>query len=165
MAVLIDGFNLIYKFPHLESMMYENRLNDARKGLLEILDEYNRIKTEKINVIFDGKKNPSDNTTRDRFRKMDIYYSIDYSADYLIKELVKKNINPKMLTVVTSDKDIIVFAERFRAKVVKSERFAAGVLKEIEDFKHSSVREKEDDPHLSQEEISYWEKIFKKKKE
>ncbi len=164
MAVLIDGFNLIYKFPHLESMMYENRLNDARKGLLEILGEYNSIKTEEIKVIFDGKKNPSDKTTRDRFRNIHIYFSLDYSADSLIKELVKKSINPKMITVVTSDKEIAVFAGRFRARVIKSEVFAAAVIKEIEDFKRSAIREKEEDPLLSREEISYWEEIFKKKR-
>jgi uncharacterized protein len=163
MAVLIDGFNLIYKFPHLESMMYESRLNDARKGLLEILGEYNCIKTEQIKVIFDGKKNPSDKTTRDRFRSIEIYFSHNYSADSLIKELVKKSINPKMLTVITSDKDISVYAGRFRAKVIKSEVFAAAVVKEIEDSKLSAVREKDDDPVLSQEEIKYWEEMFKKK--
>ncbi len=163
MAVIIDGFNLIYKFPHLESLMYENRLNDARKGLLEILAEYNRIKTEEIKVIFDGKKNPSDKTTGDRYGMMEIYFSIDYSADHLIKELVKKSINPKMLTVVTSDRDISLFAGRFRAKCLKSETFAALVQKEIEDNRLSGKQEKEADPMISDEEISYWEKIFKKK--
>lgn len=164
MAIIIDGFNLIYKFPNLESMMYENRLDLARKGLLEILDEFNRIKTEEIKVIFDGKKNPSDDRTRDHFRNIDIYFSLNYSADYIIKELVRKSINPKMITVVTSDRDISVFVKRFRAKVIKSEAFAATIIKEIEDSRLSAVREKDDDPVLSQEEIDYWEERFKKKR-
>ena len=42
MAILIDGFNLIYKFPDLEALMYEERLNDARKGLLSKLKEYQK---------------------------------------------------------------------------------------------------------------------------
>ncbi|MDY6970645.1 MAG: NYN domain-containing protein, partial [Spirochaetota bacterium] len=40
MAFLIDGFNLIYKFPQLEELMYQDRLVDARVGLLNKLKEY-----------------------------------------------------------------------------------------------------------------------------
>ncbi len=57
MILLIDGFNLIYKFPELETLMYESKLNLAREGLLKLLNQY---KTKRgntvIHVFFDGKK-------------------------------------------------------------------------------------------------------------
>lgn len=58
MGYLIDGFNLIYKIPHLEELMYRNELNEARRGLIELLNQYQHIKKAEIKVIFDGKKIP-----------------------------------------------------------------------------------------------------------
>ena len=84
MSLLIDGFNLIYKFSELESLMYMDRLQDAREGLLRILLSYQKIKKGNITVVFDGKKEPSREIRSERVGGIDVYYSLDYSADYLI---------------------------------------------------------------------------------
>ncbi|GEM_PF-2098495 len=34
MPILIDGFNLIYKFPELEGLMYEGKLAEARAATI-----------------------------------------------------------------------------------------------------------------------------------
>ena len=164
MPVLIDGFNLIYKFPELEELMYLNCLEQARKGLLDILKDYQRIKKTQIMVIFDGKKQPSENLKSEKIGTIDVYYSLDYSADYLIKEFTKKNHNPRMITVITSDKDITLFVKRFKAKVIKSEAFAEHIKKTIEESEKESLKEKEENPEITDEDISYWEKVFKSKK-
>ncbi|EMO10988.1 YacP-like NYN domain protein [Leptospira borgpetersenii str. Noumea 25] len=55
--VVIDGFNLIYKFPDLEEYMVRNRLLEARQGLLERIESYSQKKKEQtFHVFFDGKK-------------------------------------------------------------------------------------------------------------
>lgn len=57
MHLVVDGFNLIYKFPELEAFMYSDRLREARVGLLRILEAYSsKIKNPNIHVFFDGKK-------------------------------------------------------------------------------------------------------------
>ena len=160
MAVIIDGFNLIYKFPELEEFMYMNLLDKARKGLLDILKEYNSIKKEQIFTVFDGKKNISDNTKKETCGPIEVSYSLDLSADFLIKNFIKKSQNPKMVTVVTSDKDIIIFARRFKAKVFTSEEFSKTILSIINDYKTSQIQEKETDPDVTDDEITYWEKKF-----
>ncbi len=161
MAILIDGFNLIYKFPELEGKMYLSQLNDARAGLLKILKEYQKITKTKIRVVFDGKRNPGDKLKTERSGTIDVYYSHDYSADYLIKEFIKKDPNPKMATVVTSDKDIIFYVNRFRTKVITSEKFADHVNKTIEDSTKEILPEKDENPELSDEELQFWEQQFK----
>lgn len=163
MGYLIDGFNLIYKFPHLEGMMYEGKLNDARKGLIDILKDFYRIKKPEIRVIFDGKKNPGDNTPQETLGPIRVYYSHDLSADHLIKEFVKTNPNPPMTTVVTSDKEIIFYVNRFKAPVIKSEDFAPQVQRAIEDFEKGQAPEKDENPTLSEEELGFWERLFNKK--
>lgn len=165
--MLIDGFNLIYKFPDLEAMMYVSQLNAARAGLLGKLKEYQKIKKVAISVVFDGKKDKTIETTSERIGKIDIYYSLDYSADYLIKQFIKKDINPKMTTVITSDKDIIFFINRFGAKNITSEKFAEIVNTTIDEYyaglELQKVTAEKENPSVTEEEISYWQKLFRKK--
>jgi len=163
MAFLIDGFNLIYKFPDLERMMYQNRLSDARRGLLTKLKEYQSITKAKITVVFDGKKDVSLEINKEKVQSIDVYYSLDYSADFIIKQFVKKDINPRMTTVVTSDKDIIDFVFRFKAKVKTSEEFFKQYNETIESYLNIIEPEKDENLNLSEEEIYYWEEQFKKK--
>ncbi len=162
MIFLIDGFNLIYKFPELEERMYRSDLNGARSGLLEKLKEFQKIKKARIRVVFDGKKLPSSGVKSEKIGTIDVYYSLDYSADFLIKEFIKKDPNPKMSTVVTSDKDIQVYVNRFKAKIMTSEKFAEFVTKTFEEFYNEEIPEKEDNPRISEEELTFWEKLFKK---
>ncbi|MCP4137967.1 MAG: NYN domain-containing protein [bacterium] len=162
MTILIDGFNLIYKFPDLEALMYQRELISAMQGLLEKVKEFQGITGEDITVIFDGKKKPSDTTVHEKAGEIDVYYSHDYSADYMIKELVKKSINPKMITVVSSDKEIIFYIKRFKAKPVTSEKFAPFLTKTVEEFHTPDIPEKEENPELSEEELEYWKDQFKK---
>jgi uncharacterized protein len=164
MAILIDGFNLIYKFPDLEEMMYRKQLFEARIGLLDKLKEYAKITKKTIRVVFDGKKNTSLDIKSEKSGVIDVYYSLDYSADFLIKEFIKKDINPKMMTVVTSDKDIINFVSRFKARVQTSEQFADELMKTVENSKTAKLPEKEDDPRVTKEDISFWENLFRKRK-
>jgi predicted RNA-binding protein with PIN domain len=58
MAYLIDGFNLIYKFPDLEELMIASRLDEARIGLLQKLKRYAAISKKAMGVVFDGKSSP-----------------------------------------------------------------------------------------------------------
>jgi predicted RNA-binding protein with PIN domain len=168
MSLIIDGFNLIYKFPELEAMMYYGQLNPARSGLLEKLKEYQRIKKPAIRVVFDGKKDKSIETASEKIGKIDVYYSLDYSADYLIKQFIKKDINPKMVIVITSDKDIINYVTRRGAKNITSEKFAETVNAVLEESRQEKEFNQEiclkENPSVSDEEISYWVKIFRKNK-
>ncbi len=165
MALLIDGFNLIYKFPDLEACMYESNLDGAKKGLINKLKEYKAIrKKEKIRIVFDGKKKPSDSTRVEKSGPIEIFYSHELSADYLIKQFIKQDKNPRMVTVVTSDKDIIFYVNRFRAKVMTSEDFAAMWNKTIEEHYTSRVPEKDENPEISEDEVKFWEKMFSRKK-
>ncbi len=165
MILLIDGFNLMYKFPDLEGLMLTGRLDDARAGLLDRLKEFQKLKKSKIRVVFDGRKGPAKTVRSERVGTIDVYYSIDYSADFLIKEFIKKDLNPKMSTVVTSDKDILFYVNRFSAKTMTSEKFAEFVTRTIEDEqKEKAPEEKEDNPAVSDEEVSFWERIFTSKK-
>lgn len=164
MPLIIDGLNLIYKFPELESLMYISRIDNAREGLLEILKSYQKLRKGAITVFFDGRKAPSNETKNEKHGTINVYYSIDYSADFLIKHFVKKDANPRMLTVVTSDKDIIFYVKRFGAKNITSEKFAEHINNIFKEFQEEQERTRisleKENPAVSDDEISYWQKIF-----
>lgn len=163
MAILIDGFNLIYKFPDLEGLMYQGRLSDARTGLLNILKQYILITKANITVVFDGKKDLSVEIKKEKIKSIDVYYSLDYSADFLIKQFIKQDLNPRMTTVVTSDRDIIDYVRRFKSKIKTSEEFFNDINVTINTYFDSLEPEKDDNPIIDDNEIFFWEKQFNKK--
>lgn len=164
MTYLIDGYNLIYKFPHLEELMLQDNLTEARKELLDILKTFARLTGKRIRVVFDGQKNVEIPISSEKVANIDVYYSLHYSADFLIKEFIRKDIQPRNTTVVTSDKDIIDFVSRYKTRTMKSEDFADFINQTIEDYTVAQTPEKEENPTLSNEEIEYWEKLFIKRK-
>ncbi len=168
MPLLIDGLNLVYKFPELEAKMYYHQIDSARDGLLEILKAYQKIKKGAISVVFDGRKGPSSEIKNEKSGSLDVYYSLEYSADFLIKQFVKKDNNPRMITVVTSDKDIIFYINRFSAKNITSEKFAEhvnAVFKEhTEELELAKINGEKENPVVSGDELSYWQRLFSGKK-
>ncbi len=164
MRYLIDGFNLIYKFPELEELMYRSELNAARSGLLKILENLKKIHKCSVHVVFDGKKNPGCSIRHENIKNMEIDYSHDQSADYLIKQFVKQAKQPKEITVITSDRDILFYINRFSAKKMTSENFAQMINRLFnEKEEEESLKEEMEakiNPRISDEELSYWQKMF-----
>ncbi|MCB1158582.1 MAG: NYN domain-containing protein [Leptospiraceae bacterium] len=163
MILVVDGFNLIYKFPELEMRMYENKLSEARLGLLHLLDAYKKKrKKTKIHAFFDGKKELGSEVRQDEFMGISIYYSHDLKADVLIKEFVKSSISPASLYVVSSDKDIMHHCKKYSANVQSSEDFAKQLSIQLEG--KETIIEKEVDVKMSQEELLYWQSLFMSRK-
>jgi predicted RNA-binding protein with PIN domain len=164
MTYLIDGYNLIYKFPHLEELMLQDNLIEARRELLDLLKMFAKLTRKTIRIVFDGQKTSDIPISNEKVYTIDVYYSLHYSADFLIKEFIRKDLQPRNTTVVTSDKDIVEYVSRFKTKTMKSEDFALFVNQTIEDFISAQTPEKEENPNLSQKEIEYWERLFTSKK-
>ncbi|MBP9023315.1 MAG: NYN domain-containing protein [Spirochaetes bacterium] len=160
--ILIDGFNLIYKFPHLEEMMYEKNLIGAMHGLVDLIADYSVKAKKKSVIIFDGKRKEGDNTEKEKVKGVQLIYSHDLSADYVIMQSIKYDKQPKMTSVITSDKAIIGYLRKFGTPVVKSEDFAPLVTKVLDETE--KAEEKPSDVSLSDEELSFWEKLFSSRK-
>jgi len=162
-AVLIDGFNLIYKFPHLQEMMQAGRLPEAMKGLLELLRGYQKKTGKKIRVVFDGKKQNGLDMKSERVGKIDVFYSLESIADTLIMQFIKDDPRPELTAIVTSDKEIESYANRHRAPVIHSETFAELINEALKPEEEPEPEEKSEQVNLSADEISFWEKMFKRR--
>jgi predicted RNA-binding protein with PIN domain len=122
--ILIDGMNLIYKFPDLASFLVDSRLEDARVGLLtHLLQYYKDKKAMEVLVFFDGKKVSDPDCYSEIFETISVHYSHAKKADDLIIGYLTLTPVPSQCLVITSDKEIVSFARRVRAKRKSSEDF------------------------------------------
>ena len=164
MIVLVDAFNLMYKFDDLEDAMHGRELAKARRGLESRFSAYRARHKQppEIHLFFDGKQNQGDHTKRESRGGLQIYFSHDLSADHLIKEFIKRSPKPAELLVVTSDKDIIHFARRYKVRRKTSEEFAVE-LDALLQNEGPPKPEKDLEPNVSEEDVSFWMKAFKRK--
>lgn len=158
--LVVDCFNLIYKFPELEERMYRDKLDEAKIGILDILLQYKQ-KTKKdleIHAFFDGRKAREDFTTEGSYNGIFTYYSLDKKADDLIKKFIRFQPMPSLLNVITSDKEILGYCKKFKCQSQTSEDFATL----IEGILQNRYKSRKDEKPIeqSQEELSYWKKIF-----
>ncbi|MBN1498920.1 MAG: NYN domain-containing protein [Spirochaetes bacterium] len=158
--ILIDGFNLMYKLPETDEHMHRGELAAAMKKLIRLAGEFARSAKKDITVIFDGKKLEGDPTVSEKQNGIKIEYSHDLSADFIIMQKIKKDKNPKMITVITSDREIHFFLNRFMTPCIKSEDFAE-IIKEHFNPAPANIPEKDENCILTEDEISFWEKLFK----
>jgi predicted RNA-binding protein with PIN domain len=160
--IYIDGFNLLYKFRKTEELMELNKLSRARNLFLEYLKYYISKKKKKILVVFDGKKEPGIDITSEYYGTIKVIYSLERSADEVIKEIIRKDKNRASNMVVSSDREIINYAKLYGIRVKKSEDFA----KEVENIlKTRNIKpEKEENPILTPKEVDFWLRLFSERK-
>lgn len=161
MILVIDGFNLIYKFHELESYMFNNELEKAMIGLIEYLSYLSSKMKKKptIYVFFDGKKRMGDDTYQEVVKGIHCYYSHDTSADSLIEEFIKNKRfnNVSGIRVISSDKKIQSFTKKYKYEYQASEDFYLW-YKEIT---QEDIKEMEKPEKLSKKEVEYWLDVFK----
>jgi hypothetical protein len=135
--IIIDGYNLIRKFPPLSRVEAQN-FSRGREVLLDWLTEYRRQKPHPITVVFDGGKGGGFSEERDFFKGIQVLYSqTGQTADDIIKRLVSKS--PGHFLVVTSDVDLGSFCRARSAGWISSEEFSQRIQKK------SQGQEKEED--------------------
>jgi len=119
--IIIDGYNLIRQSSQL-SVLDQRDIELGRHGLLNLLSTYKQIRSHQISVIFDGRGAPSNNMAWDQYQGIRIRFSRSPKlADDVIKELVIKE--RERAVVVTSDRDVMQFAQEKGAAVISSVQF------------------------------------------
>jgi uncharacterized protein len=119
--LIIDGYNIIRQSPELSSKESHD-LRWGREALLEKLAAYRRLKKHPVTVVFDGGLAGESLGSRDRFQGMLIIYSRrGETADDVIKRLADRE--RERALVISSDREIMVHAERVGATVMSAEEF------------------------------------------
>ena len=121
MFILIDGYNLIRQSDTLRR--YERRsLEEGRRALIAKLVEYEKKKTHKITVVFDGGESRWADEGRDREGEINIIYSRrGERADDVIKRIAAHTMEDTI--VVSSDREISSYITRLGKTPLSSLEF------------------------------------------
>lgn len=123
LQIVIDGYNLIRQSRQFGPLDLLD-LQTGREALIESLAAYKKVKAHPIKVVFDGQAAPAGMPRRERLKGIELVYSRrGESADTVIKRLADRY--GHNLLVVTSDNEIVYYAQSRGAATVDSAEFEA----------------------------------------
>jgi predicted RNA-binding protein with PIN domain len=150
---LVDGYNLLHQLPELRRQL-EYNLEAAREGLLIRLSAFSLSKSVEVSIVFDGidESYPAPR----KWRGLVVHFSKPpQKADPVIKKMISERKKNEDLVVVTSDREIDMYARLCGVKVESSQAFAAAMLRNP-----STELEKKNDHPISRRELDEWMRLF-----
>ncbi|MFH1709085.1 MAG: NYN domain-containing protein [Planctomycetota bacterium] len=133
MAVIIDGYNLIYASERWADFMDRGVIDAARDELLAALADYFREARQPVTVIFDGRPGYD----RPGGRKLahgpiEVRFAGSRrEADDAIIDRVRASAQPRDITVITTDRAIARAVGEYGARVKTSREFRVEVFEEL----------------------------------
>ena len=105
MAILIDGYNLLYAAGIIPAGSEQGSLESARRELFDFLFcSLKADERQQTTIVFDARKAPPGLPHQVTFRGLQILFAHDHDeADDLIEELIRADHVPRKLVVVSSD--------------------------------------------------------------
>ncbi|MGX7199532.1 NYN domain-containing protein [Enterococcus nangangensis] len=146
--LIVDGYNMIGAWPELVKLKNQDRLEDAREGLLHRLSNYAKFEGLPVIVVFDAQFVPGVAQTYQKYQLEVIFTEEGETADSYIERLAgEKNNRLTQVAVATSDlaEQWVVFSQgalRISAnelfkRVKKSEKEIHG---EMENVRYQNYR-------------------------
>ncbi len=131
MALIIDGYNLLYGANLVGNGVGPRALERSRQALLNFLvASLEPAELSKTIVVFDAASPPPGLPRRYEYEGISVRFASAYdNADELIEELIKADSSPRRLTVVSSDHRLHKAAKRRRATAIDSDRWYGEILK------------------------------------
>jgi predicted RNA-binding protein with PIN domain len=159
--IVIDGYNVILRAPHLRPGP-DRTLREAREKLLNLLSWAVGSGDATFLVVFDGAQGGGRDTHQGR---VDIRYSHPpEKADDVIRRVVEDQVDRvDRLTVVTADIEVARHARAMGADIVLSDLFLASVMGPTSEAATGADAD-EKPVMLSKKEIEEWSEIFIRKR-
>ncbi|MCI0450200.1 MAG: NYN domain-containing protein [Chlorobi bacterium] len=160
--IIIDAYNLIHKVSELRILLQQSQ-DICVDTMVSKLHSHYFGRGVKCILVFDGYgKNKHESNIEVKFSKTDV--GPDYGhADALIKHLIEKSKNPKLLKVISSDRDITFFAKECGAKIQTAEGFWGEVKDRRIERIEAEHEAKEKPDVVTKTEFDFLLKEFKKK--
>ncbi|MCQ4574850.1 MAG: NYN domain-containing protein [Candidatus Brocadiales bacterium] len=170
MHIIIDGYNLIFAVPELVEVMDKGKMETAREVLLAALSDYEGKSRQKVTVVFDGRDKEGDEymaiSQKQHHGGVNVIFSKGTTADEDIKDIINSSPNTKNMCIVTSDKSIIQTARSSGCKLAEPGEFYKKITPAPKKGRASTrgeplVKYRE----VPEEQVDYWLKVFKAKRE
>jgi predicted RNA-binding protein with PIN domain len=155
---VIDGYNLMHQMPELRKRL-ETDLEGCREALLARLAGFAHRKSAPVTVIFDGARDAG--RLPNRWKALEVRFSIPpQKADPVIKAIIAARKKGEDMVIVTSDRDIGMYARLCGVRVESAQAFAASMQAEP-----ATDLERKYDSSLSENELEEWVRLFNRESE
>ena len=153
MRYFVDGYNLLFYLT--------KKRNPLRQYRHELITYFaNSISSLDVVLVFDGNDPHEKHSTRHHIDQVEIVYTpLHTTADHYIFEEVQLYKNPKHITVVSNDQELVKRCKTLGAKSLSLTDFLYYIAKKKDKQKKSASSLLEETP----QEISRLLKIFEKK--
>lgn len=169
MALLIDGYNLLYATNIFGQSRGAGGFQASREALLTFLATSLHDKERaQTTIVFDAADAPPGLTGQQQCDGMEVLFARDYpDADALLEEIIEHTPAPRSLQVVSSDHRVQRAARRRGCKYTDSEQWYSELWQRRIELRRARERAIPEKPmgQLSPAEIAYWLAQFKLEEE
>jgi len=159
MRYLIDGYNLLYALGIVRRNGGRAAWDRARRELLDWLADRNGKAASDVTIIFDA-QNAFGGLLEERHRGLKVVRDRGRTADDLIEDMLKQEISPQELTVVSSDGRIRDAAIVHGYPTMRCEDYVDFLMNPPRSSTEGKPRENEKPSQTSEEETAKWMKAF-----
>jgi predicted RNA-binding protein with PIN domain len=164
--ILIDAYNVMFAHPQIGPLV--------RRDLAAAREEFLRLCVQRLPadgslgvVVFDATRDPrpaieKGSTGPHRERGLQVVYARD-SADAWIENRIRTHPEPAVLTVVTSDREILDVVRAHGANVLRVSEFLQ--LAQRRQARMRAIRDTEKPEQASRREIEEMRKLFEDRKD
>ena len=161
-TIFVDAYNLMHKVPELKMLLKQDR-DICVDIMVAKMQGHFTESGRKVILVFDGHgQNRHLKNIEVKFSSTDITHNYG-NADKMIKAMIDRFRNKKLLKVVSSDNEVAWYARECGAKIQSSKSFW-GELKDKRHKQRLSTRDIDEKPQVvTRGELEYLLKLFTKK--
>jgi predicted RNA-binding protein with PIN domain len=161
-TIFVDAYNLMHKVPELKILLKQDR-DICVDIMVAKMQGHFTESGRKVILVFDGHgQNRHLKNIEVKFSSTDITHNYG-NADKMIKAMIDRFRNKKLLKVVSSDNEVAWYARECGAKIQSSKSFW-GELKDKKYKQRLSTRDTDEKPQVvTRGELEYLLKLFTKK--
>ena len=153
--IIIDGWNVCWKIPSIAELIPDH-LEKARNQLNTLIKNFFQGKKVVYKIFYDGQPLILSGDFRPDHS---VYFSTSpEKADELIIKFLQKQSRRRNWTVITSDRELRQRVKNLDAQTLTSEAFISKLSSKSSRNQKTNLKE---NPHIGQEDISYWLDKFK----
>lgn len=152
MPVLIDGNNLLHA-----ALDHDPERPPSRSTLCRILALWSRRTGEKVTIVFDGRAPAAALAKQISVPGVEVHYSgRGIEADETLECLINESTAARLLSVVSSDHEVMRAARRRRAKTCRADDFWESVLRDLARPLHEPLEPPEKQTGITPEQADDW---------
>lgn len=152
MPVLIDGYNLLHA-----ALDFDPERPPSRSTLCYLIGQWARRTGEKVTIVFDGSAPRTALAEQISVPSVEVRYSgRGIKADDTLERLINENSAARLLTVVSTDREVAQAARRRKAKTLRADAFWEKVLRELARPSPKPLEPPEKRTGLSREQAVEW---------